>query len=123
MNNQPMKTCLSCEKNLKGRLDKKFCDDYCRNNFNNHQKAASNNYARNIINALQKNRRILESFLGNQEVVKTTRDRLLVNGFSFHYHTHTLSNRKGNVYTFCFELGYLPLESDLFLVVKRHALA
>ena len=29
------KKCLSCGKLLKGRVDKKFCDDYCRNNYNN----------------------------------------------------------------------------------------
>ena len=121
MNNLPTKTCLACEKILKGRIDKKFCDDYCRNSYNNQQKADSSNYARNIINALRKNKRILESFLGNQETVKTTRDRLLFNVFSFNYHTHTLANRKGNVYTFCFEMGYLPLDHDWFLVVKREA--
>jgi len=33
------KTCLACGKILKGRVDKKFCDDYCRNNYNNLQKA------------------------------------------------------------------------------------
>jgi hypothetical protein len=25
------KKCLACGKQLKGRIDKKFCDDYCRN--------------------------------------------------------------------------------------------
>ena len=33
------KVCLACGKPLKGRIDKKFCDDYCRNNYNNQQKA------------------------------------------------------------------------------------
>jgi hypothetical protein len=29
------KTCLFCEKPVKGRSDKKFCDDYCRAAYNN----------------------------------------------------------------------------------------
>jgi len=119
MNNLPTKSCLACNKILKGRIDKKFCDDYCRNSYNNQHKTDSSHYARNIINALRKNKRILETFLGNQPMVKTTRERLLIRGFQFNYHTHTYANKKGNVYTFCFETGYMPLEHDWFLVVKR----
>ena len=57
------KTCLQCGKTLRGRADKKFCDDYCRNNYNNQLKANTNNYVRNINNALGKNRRILEKYI------------------------------------------------------------
>ena len=55
------KTCLACGKPLKGRIDKKFCDDYCRNNYNNQQKAkgSHSSYVRNINNTLLKNRKIL----------------------------------------------------------------
>ena len=60
-------TCLNCEKTLKGRTDKKFCDDYCRNSYNNQLKASKNNLVRNINNALGKNRRILESFFKPKE--------------------------------------------------------
>ena len=55
------KNCLACDKPVKGRTDKKFCDDFCRNKYNNQLKAGCNNYVRNINNALGKNRRILES--------------------------------------------------------------
>lgn len=55
------KTCLACDKPLKGRLDKKFCDDYCRNNYNNRLNSDQSNYVRNVNNILRKNRRILEA--------------------------------------------------------------
>jgi len=113
------KTCLSCGKTVKGRSDKKFCDDYCRNNFNNELKAESNNYVRNINNALKKNRRILEELLLPEEMKKTTKEKLLHFGFQFKYITHTYTNKKGNTYFFCYEYGYLPLEHDWYLVVKR----
>uniref|UniRef100_UPI00374D4ADE DUF2116 family Zn-ribbon domain-containing protein n=2 Tax=Ferruginibacter sp. TaxID=1940288 RepID=UPI00374D4ADE len=61
------KKCLTCGKTIKGRTDKKFCDDYCRNGYNNQLKAGDNNYVRNINNALRKNRRILESLLPDNE--------------------------------------------------------
>lgn len=114
------KTCLTCNKVLKGRTDKKFCDDYCRNNYNNLAKAGTSNMVRNINNVLRKNRNILEVLLPEkEEMAKANRDKLLQQGFSFKYHTHTYTNKKGDIYYFCYEYGYLPLEKDWFLVVRR----
>lgn len=117
--NEP-KLCLTCDKPIKGRTDKKFCDDYCRNNYNNLLKADTTNQVRNINNALGKNRRILESLFANgEEMAKTTKEKLLQRGFQFKYITHIYCNKKGNTYFFVYDLGYLPLENDWFLVVKR----
>ncbi len=114
------KLCLTCEKPIKGRTDKKFCDDYCRNNYNNQLKAGTINLVRNINNALGKNRRILEAtFAEGEEMAKTTQEKLLQKGFQFKYITHLYSNKKGNTYYFCYDLGYLPLENNWYLVVKR----
>ncbi|HVZ96163.1 MAG TPA: hypothetical protein VG847_04760 [Chitinophagaceae bacterium] len=114
------RNCITCGKLLKGRTDKKFCNDYCRNNYNNQLKSATNNLVRNINNALGKNRRILESmFDAGEEMTKTTKEKLLQKGFQFKYITHTYTNKKGTVYFFCYDLGYLPLENDWYLLVKR----
>jgi predicted nucleic acid-binding Zn ribbon protein len=113
------KLCLTCSKPIRGRTDKKFCDDYCRNNYNNQLKSSTTNLVRNINNALGKNRRILENFFGKEDMVKTTKDKLLEKGFQFKYITHTYTNKKGNVYFFCYDIGYLPLENDWYLLVKR----
>ncbi len=113
------KKCLACDKILQGRTDKKFCNDYCRNAYNNQLKSANSNTVRNINNALLKNRRILETTLGSEEMAKTTKEKLLHQGFQFKYLTHTYTNKKGNIYFFCYEFGYLTLEHDWYLVVKR----
>ncbi len=113
------KTCLLCDKPLKGRADKKFCDDYCRAAYNNELKGPVNNHIRNINNALGKNRRILDAILGTEEMAKTTRDKLMQKGFLFKYFTHQYLNKKGQTYFFVYEMGYLPLENDWFLIVKR----
>ena len=119
MINLPAKTCLACAKAIKGRSDKKFCDDYCRSAHNNSQNSLSSNYSRNVIHALQRNKRILLHFLAGQASVKINRDRLLLRGFLFHYHTHTLEIKKGHVYKFCFETGYTALGNEKLLVIKR----
>ena len=111
--------CVACDKPVKGRTDKKFCDDYCRNIYNNQLKASKNNLVRNINNALGRNRRILESFFAEEEIAKTHKDKLVEKGFQFKYMTHTYTNKKGNIYFFCYDLGYMPLENDWYLLVKR----
>ena len=116
------KKCLSCGKPIKGRADKKFCDDACRNAYNNELKNKSNysNYVRNINNTLLKNRRILEELLPKEEeTAKTTHDKLIQKGFVFKYHTHSYTNKKGNIYFFNYDYGFLPLENNWYLIVRR----
>jgi len=114
------KNCLACGKSLKGRSDKKFCDDYCRNSYNNQLKSTSNNYVRNVNNAMGKNRRILESLLPEgEETAKANKEKLNRLGFQFKYITHTYTTKTGKIYFFCYEFGYLPLENDWYLIVKR----
>ena len=114
------KLCLNCEKPLKGRSDKKFCDDYCRNNYNNKLKAEKSTLVRNINNTLLKNRRILEGILPEtEEMKKVLRPKLADAGFNFKYFTHQYQNQKGQVYFFVYEYGYLPLDGDWLLIVRR----
>ena len=116
------RNCLSCGKALKGRVDKKFCDDYCRNNHNNQQKAKSSysSCIRNINNALLKNRKVLESILPvSEETAKANKEKLLRLGFEFKYRTHSFTNKRGKTYYYCYDYGYLALENDWYLIVKR----
>jgi predicted nucleic acid-binding Zn ribbon protein len=116
------KTCLACGKPLKGRIDKKFCDDYCRNNYNNQQKAkgSHSSFVRNINNALLKNRKILESILPpGEETAKANKDKLMRLGFQFKYLTHIYTTKTGKTYYYCYDYGYLPLDHDWYLIVKK----
>lgn len=115
------KGCLLCSKIIKGRSDKKFCDDYCRAAYNNELKSTTNNFIRNVNNALGKNRRILENLLSRgEQTVKVKQDKLLQKGYQFKYHTHLYGTKKGHTYFYCYEYGYLPLENNWYLVVKRN---
>lgn len=114
------RNCRNCTKTLRGRVDKKFCNDYCRNNYNNQFKPEKNHYVRTVNNWLLKNRRILESVLpATKECIRVNKEKLQQLGFLFPYHTHTYMNRKGNVYFYCYEYGYMPLCEDWLLIVKR----
>ena len=56
------RACLDCGAVLRGRSDKKFCDDQCRNNYNNQLNSESYNLVRNINNKLKRNRRVMGEF-------------------------------------------------------------
>jgi hypothetical protein len=114
------KTCLTCRKPLKGRSDKKFCDDHCRSNYNNHLNGNASNYVRHINAILKRNRRILEKLLtGIAETTTTTKDKLDSKGFNFSFFTHTFVNQNGAMYFFCYEYGYLSLDNGWLLLVKQ----
>lgn len=110
--------CLDCKAVLNGRADKKFCDDRCRTNYNNHLRAEDNSFLNEINRILKKNRDILRA-KNPEGKTKVKRDALVRKGFDFNFHTHTYATQKGQVYFFCYEYGYLPLENDELLLVKR----
>lgn len=112
------KKCPECGEVIRGRTDKKFCSDLCRNSHNNKLNSDSTNYIRNVNNTLRRNRRILECMIP-EETAKTTKDKLLQQGFNFQFFTNIYTTQKGKSYYFCYEYGYLPLENDFYFLVKR----
>ena len=112
------KTCLECSEKIVGREDKKFCSDGCRNSYNNKINKDSTNFMRNVNNKLRKNYRIL-SALNADGKSKTTRAKLLSKGFDFEFFTNILNTKTGNTYYFVYDQGYLALENDYYMLVKK----
>ena len=112
------KTCLECHEPVKGRADKKFCSDYCRNAYNNKLDTGDKNLVRNINNRLKKNYKILCE-LNPEQKSKTHKDKLLSKNFDFNYFTSIYTTQKGTVYHFVYNQGYLELDNGFFMLVKR----
>jgi len=110
--------CLDCNTLLRGRVDKKFCDDQCRSNYNNKLKGKDQAVVKEIDQILKRNRKILASKNPTGKT-KVKRSALTDKGFNFNYHTHTYETQKGTIYIFCYEYGYLLLENEDVLLVKR----
>ncbi|MFC3198376.1 hypothetical protein ACFOET_12200 [Parapedobacter deserti] len=111
--------CLDCGKLLIGRADKKFCDDACRSNHNNRRNSEENSYLRRVNHILKRNRKILET-LNPAGKTKVKWLSLVQQGFNFDYITDMYETGKGTQYRFCYEYGYLLLENDDVLLVKRN---
>ena len=116
-----IRNCRTCGSRLRGRSDKKFCNDYCRNQFNNEQKARNgySPFIRQVGNILLRNRRVLAGLLPDEaETIRVHRDKLLRLGYHFRYGTHQYTTRSGKTYHYCYDYGYLPLDNDWILVVR-----
>jgi hypothetical protein len=112
------KTCLECGEILIGRVDKKFCSDYCRNTYNNKVNKESKNLIRNINNRLRKNHKLL-SELNSTGKTKVTRTKLLDGNFDFSFFTSIYTTKTGNTYYYIYDQGYLALENDFYLLIKK----
>jgi predicted nucleic acid-binding Zn ribbon protein len=111
------KLCLNCSTPISGRADKKFCDDQCRNSYNNQHKTVTTEYMKSINNILRKNRLILSSLSpdGKSKVSKT---QLYNKGFNFNFFTHIYQTKKGNIYHFCYDYGYFMMSDEYIYIVK-----
>ncbi len=112
------KQCTECGEEFIGRVDKKFCSDYCRNTHNNKINKDGTNLIRNVNNRLRKNWRILEQ-LNPDEKCKVPKSKLDNAGFDFNYFTSIYTTKAGTVYYFCYDQGYLSLEGNYYALVKR----
>jgi hypothetical protein len=112
------KYCLHCNEVIVGRTDKKFCDDPCRSAYHSRSGTDESLMIKHINLILKKNRRIL-LLLNPDGKVKMHQRMLLEKGFDFRYFTGIYKTEKNACYHFCYEMGYLLLEPDYVLLVKK----
>jgi hypothetical protein len=106
--------CLYCDKELKGRTDKKFCDEKHRNAYHNELVKREDKEIRRVINILKKNRKILRSFHENAKGKNAKKELMMRKGFSFDYVTQVQGS-----YRFCFEYGYcVSKNADYYSIVR-----
>jgi hypothetical protein len=114
--------CRECGSELAGRSDKKYCDDYCRSKFHNRANSQQNKLMYDVNRILRKNRSILEQFL-IFDAANTSREAMLKMGFDFTYFTSQVTLKTGEVYRFCYDLGYFVQNQNDYQIVQRSAIA
>lgn len=113
--------CLNCGKQVHGRSDKKYCNDFCRNEYNNLHSVSNTAYMRRVNYILRKNRNILLSLLPfSAHQIKVSKEKLLVAGFHFALITNVRVTKKGLVYQ-CYDFEYQLTKENCYLI-KRQAI-
>jgi hypothetical protein len=106
------KECEYCGEELKGRVDQRFCNPSCKSSF--HYEKSKNKEAsffQKVDRQLKLNRRILKNY--NKAGKATVRSETLLEvGFDPKFFTHYWKNKKGDVYLFCFEFGFLKRKEN-----------
>jgi hypothetical protein len=115
-----LRYCPQCGSMVRGRADKKFCDDLCRTRHNNSVNRLMTAEVRKVNSILMRNRRILNAFAEAQRIGTITKEHLTKHGFDFSYHTHTYAEN-GMLFKLCYDFGYAPLEKDRVVIVRQEA--
>ncbi|MDN3665742.1 hypothetical protein ACFFU1_17465 [Algibacter miyuki] len=113
--------CLSCGKELIGRSDKIYCDLHCKSSY--HYRKSLDEVPRfynKVDNQLKLNRKILKNF--NKSGKAIVRAKVILDlGFNPKYFTHYWKNKKGDVYLFVFEFGFLKRienHTEKYILIK-----
>jgi predicted nucleic acid-binding Zn ribbon protein len=108
--------CLNCNAAidpLKGRKDRKYCDDRCRSSYHNLLSEQLRSETARINNILATNMTIMKSLLGDKTSVRASIEVMKRKGFSFDYITQVHKD-----YKFCYSYGYAPKDEKYCLIVK-----
>jgi hypothetical protein len=110
--------CKDCGTPVKGRSDKKFCDDLCRNAFHNRHKTEDHAYINAVNRVLKRNRAIMRAFFEGG-TKKVTAAGLAAKGFDFDLYTSVEETFKGVRRYYCYEYGYYVNSSVLVLLRRK----
>ncbi|TKC04267.1 hypothetical protein [Pedobacter frigoris] len=119
---EKLKACFFCSRSIKGRSDKRFCNDLCRSSYNYGIRRRTSMLLISHINCtLTRNRRILDKLItaGHAQVSKEV---LLSDGFDFEHYTSVVSE-SFNTYCFCYDLGYQIIGEEQILLIKKEELS
>lgn len=102
-----MKTCLYCHLEIQGRVDKKFCDSHCKSSYHyEKEKRNKPHFYSKVDKQLKLNRRVLKTFnKSGKSIIRE--EKLLNSGFNPKFFTHYWKNKKGEIYLFCYEFGFI----------------
>ena len=100
--------CCECGDKIKGRSDKKFCNDACRSAHHNKKNKVVCSPQKKINSVLSKNRRILKDCFEQSEDKRVPKLKLENQGFVFNFYTHQINSNKGVSYRYCYDFGYYP---------------
>ncbi|HLW15055.1 MAG TPA: hypothetical protein VKX30_06120 [Flavobacteriaceae bacterium] len=113
------RNCLECGMRLLGRLDKRFCNDSCRNTFNNAKNRVKNALIKRTNTQLRKNYQILTKY-NTTDKTTVAKQTLSLEGFNFELFTSIYITKANKTYYFVYDQGYLPIhDGKRYLLVKN----
>ncbi len=101
-----LKICPVCGSIVKGRSDKKFCSIKCKSIDQYEKRQCTEAFYLKVEGQLRTNRKVLKRY--NRSGFTTIRkSALITEGFDPKFFTHYWKNKKGEIYLFVYEYGFL----------------
>lgn len=117
------KECQHCGKEFKGRSNKKFCSNVCKNNFHNEVYRRSNKIVVDLDKKLHKNRSVLKDMFEVYRSSPISLDILKARGFDENFHTHTFNAPSGDRYVMVYEVGFKKSFDGQVQIIELEAVA
>lgn len=117
----PARFCKVCGNQLKGRRDKKYCDQICKNQYHADMRALHRTEVSADLSFLFRNRTILHEILDQEgsNKKKIPRSVLQFMGFKFNNYTGAHVNKQGKTYHFVFDYSWMAFSDKEVLILKR----
>jgi len=116
------KFCLNCGLPVFGRADKKYCDDYCRNDFHNSQAVTNSKLTRSSHKKLRRNYEILTGVI-DDGVCEIAKDELLVYGFNTKAMTELDLREDGTMLYGIYDIQYFEKANRMIEVYRKSDLS
>jgi hypothetical protein len=116
--------CKICNNLVKGRSDKKFCSQRCKNYYHINLRKVTAIAVKDIDIILHRNRSILLEVLGkNLLQKKVPRILLEKKKFNFKYTTHWHINSKNKTFFWVYDFGWMSFSDDEILLVRKRTVS
>jgi hypothetical protein len=100
--------CSYCGHRILGRTDKRFCNDYCRNTYNNKRYRKQRLEQRKVEGVLRRNYKILKQLCPSMNTVAETHmDVLKGMGYELRFFTQYETTSSGDGLRKCYDLGMI----------------
>lgn len=103
--------CPICKKEIKGRSDKKYCSQECKNAYHSRLINYTNKSTVKVDKILHRNYAILVELLGRKQYLETTKNQLEEKGFVFHYCTSTYKNTQNKQCYYIYDYLWFELRN------------
>ncbi|MDT7827648.1 hypothetical protein RQM65_03080 [Pricia sp. S334] len=105
------KICPVCGSSVAGRSDKLFCSTKCKSINQYENRRENEKFFLSVDRQLKINRKLLKRY--NRSGYTTIRkSELIALGFNPNFFTHYWKTKKGDVYLFCYDYGFLSVQRD-----------
>ena len=112
-----MGICKECGKELRGRSDKKFCSDMCRNAFHNKKRKTELIKIAEVNKILIRNNRIFNKFLSENEAFVDI-NQAINEGVDLTHFTSIQTNPIGEICFVCYDTGFVIKSLNMIKITK-----